>query len=391
MACARAASVAAPRRGRRAVRLGCHGQVRGRLRERVAALRQSDELDDACAGDGQLERARVGVADVLAGEDRDPARDVDGVLAALEHHGEVEERGVGIARAHALDERRDGVVVVVAVAVVAHGPPQHGGGHVLLADGSFAARGRVLVRQLERRERVARVTRGGLGDRGQHLALDRRIAERRRSALEHGQQVCLGMALELVQPAAGDERADDRVERILRRGADQRHEARLDDREQRVLLRLVEAVDLVDEQHGAATLGAQALSRAADHGLHVRLARRDRGELFEVGLRARRDDARERRLAGAGRAEEDRRGDAVLLDRAAQGRAWPDQLGLAGEFVERARAQAVGQRRVRCAPLLGRVVEQAHGRTVAFGRCTNCSPERSGTTCSTRSSSSRVN
>ena len=90
------------------------------------------------------------------------------------------------------------------------------------------------------------------------------------------------MALELVQPAARDERADDRVERVLGRGADQRHEARLDDRQQRVLLRLVEAVDLVDEEDGAPALRAEPLAGAADHGLHVGLARRDRGELLEA-------------------------------------------------------------------------------------------------------------
>ena len=109
-------------------------------------------------------------------------------------------------------------------------------------------------------------------------------------------------------------------------------------------------------------LRAEALARAHDHGLHVGLARRDGRELLEDRLRAGGDDARERRLAGAGRAEEERGRDAVLLDRAAQRRALADELRLAGELVERARAQAVGERRVRRAPLLGRVVEQAHDR-----------------------------
>ena len=386
MACARAASERRSERGRGGVRLRCHGEVGRGLRERVAALRQADELDDACARHRELERARVGVADVLARQHGDPARDVDGVLAALEHHGKVEEGGVGVARAHALDVGRDRVVVVVAVAVVAHGPPHHGGRDVLVLDRRRAARERVLVGELERREGMARVAGGGRRDRVAHLIVHRRIAERRRSPLEHAEQGVLGVRRELVQAAARDERADHGVERVLGRCADQRHEPRLDDRQERVLLGLVETVDLVDEEHRALTVRAEPLARTPDHGLHVGLARGDGRELLEDRLRARGDDARERRLARPGRAEEERGADPVLLDRAPQGRALADELGLARELAERLRAQAVGERRMRRPSHLGRVVEQAHGWTVALERCTNCLPHSSATACSTRSS-----
>ncbi len=220
------------------------------------------------------------------------------------------------------------------------------------------------MRQLQRRERMPRVSGGCRRDRELHVVADRRLAERGRTALQHGQQVVLRMTRELVQPAARDERADHRVERVLGGRADQDHEARLDDRQQRVLLRLVEAMDLVDEEHRALPARAQPLAGARDHGLHVGLAGRDCGELLEDRPRARRDDARERGLARAGRPEEQRRGDAVLLDRAAQRGALADQLGLARELVQRARAQAVGERRVGGSPQLGRVVEQAHGGTL---------------------------
>ena len=57
---------------------------------------------------------RVGHADVLAGEDDHPAGDEPGVLAGLQHPRQVVHRGLRIAAAHALDERADHVVVVVA-------------------------------------------------------------------------------------------------------------------------------------------------------------------------------------------------------------------------------------------------------------------------------------
>ena len=46
------------------------------------------------------------------------SRDEEGVLAGLEHAREVVERGVRVAGAHALDQRRDHVVVLFAIPVV---------------------------------------------------------------------------------------------------------------------------------------------------------------------------------------------------------------------------------------------------------------------------------
>ena len=68
--------------------------------------------------------------------------------------------------------------------------------------------------------------------------------------------------LERQQQRARQERRDDREERVLGRGGDQRHPAVLDAGQQRVLLRLAEPVHLVDEQHRLASAAAE-LRRAA--------------------------------------------------------------------------------------------------------------------------------
>ncbi len=57
------------------------------------------------------------------------------------------------------------------------------------------------------------------------------------------------------------------------------------------------------------------------------------------------DDARERRLAGAGRPVEDHRRDAVGLDGAAEQLARPEHVRLSREVVEGARAHPLGERR----------------------------------------------
>ena len=49
-----------------------------------------------------------------------------GILARLDHPGQVVQRRVDVAAAHRLDERAGDVVVLIAVAVVAHRCPVDG-------------------------------------------------------------------------------------------------------------------------------------------------------------------------------------------------------------------------------------------------------------------------
>lgn len=65
------------------------------------------------------EPLRLGVAHVLGREDHHATGHEHRVFARFQHAGEVVDGGVGIARAHALDEGRDHVVVLFARLVVA--------------------------------------------------------------------------------------------------------------------------------------------------------------------------------------------------------------------------------------------------------------------------------
>ncbi len=94
-------------------------QIRRRLRERDPALGVADEVVRVLGGDRDLQGARVGVADVLGGEDDHAPGHEERILAGLEHAHQPVDGGVGIARAHAFDERGDDVVVLLAALVVA--------------------------------------------------------------------------------------------------------------------------------------------------------------------------------------------------------------------------------------------------------------------------------
>src|SRR5262245_43818745 len=100
------------------IRLGRQRQIGGGLGEVERALRQPDPVDGLGRGVRDDQGLRVRIAHVLGGEDHHPAGDETGVLAALQHHRQVVDRGVDVRAAGGLDPGRDVVVVPVALPVV---------------------------------------------------------------------------------------------------------------------------------------------------------------------------------------------------------------------------------------------------------------------------------
>ncbi len=120
-------------------------------------------------------RVRVGQANVLRGEDDEPASYEQRVLARLEHASHPVDGCVGIAAAHALDQGRHDVVVLVARTVVQQ---------VALLQRVFDVlnRDRLVPCQrgcsLESVERHSRIAARALEQRGQRFIGDRSPAER---------------------------------------------------------------------------------------------------------------------------------------------------------------------------------------------------------------------
>ena len=204
-----------------------------------------------------------------------------------------------------------------------------------------------LARQLQRVERGARVAAGARGQERDRVVVDLGVAALAPVERAPHQPFDVGglQRAQLVHLRPRQQRRVDLEVRVLRRGADERDEPLLDGRQQRVLLRLVEPVDLVEEEDRRAP-AALALARPGDHLAHLRPPGVDRRELLERGVGVLGGHARERRLAGAGRAEQDHRVRAPGLDRRAQRRARAEQVLLADEVVERPGPHARGQRAV---------------------------------------------
>ena len=212
-------------------------------------------------------------------------------------------------------------------------------------------------RDLDAGEHVAPVAVGvagqvldGVGLGGGALGLEAALEERAGGVLVE--------RVEAEQRRAAEQRRVHLEERVLGGGADQRDEPALDAGEQRVLLRLVEAVHLVEEEDRALPALAEPVAGALEGVAHVLHAGAHRAELLEGLAGVGGDGLRQRRLPGARRPPEDHRRQPVALHQGPQRLPRIEQVRLPDDVVEVPRPQPRRQRRVRRQRVLRRRREQ---------------------------------
>jgi len=205
-----------------------------------------------------------------------------------------------------------------------------------------------LARELEGGERSATVTAGKRDDLLEGL-VGELVGPREAVLVAHGaaKQHAHGLVierLELDHPRTRDERGVDLEVGILGGGTDEDDGSVLHRVEEGILLRAVEAVDLVDEEYRAAGHGEKAALGGVDLAAEVLDRTRDGRDLHELGVRGVGDDARERGLARTGRTVEDDRREGVVLDGTTQPRSVTHRLLLSDVPVEGLRTHAHGKR-----------------------------------------------
>ena len=150
-------------------------------------------------------------------------------------------------------------------------------------------------------------------------------------------------AVEGEDAGAGEEGGVELEGGVLGGGADQHDGAVLHQREEGVLLRLVEAVDLVDEEQGAAAVLAAEAGGLEDL-LQVGDAGEDGADLHEGEVGGVGEEAGDGGLADAGRAPEDDGAEVALGEHPAERGVGAEEVVLADDLLEPARAEAVGER-----------------------------------------------
>ncbi len=216
-----------------------------------------------------------------------------------------------------------------------------------------AREGRQHHGQLEHVQRDPRVAVRHAGDRAERLGGRLRmelgeppLAVRERPPHDR-QQVVLLEPAQNVDAAAREQRGVHLEGRILGRGADEDDRALLDVGEKRILLGAVEPMDLVDEEDGPHPVTGALAVGLADHLADLLDARQDGREGDEAGAGHAGHQGRERGLAGARGAPEDHRMQLARLDGRPQHAAGPQEVLLPHDLVDRARSDAIGQRRGR--------------------------------------------
>ena len=164
--------------------------------------------------------------------------------------------------------------------------------------------------------------------------------------------------VEAEQRRARHERRVDLKVGVLGGGADQSDQAVLHRGQQRVLLGLVEPVDLVKEQDGAFAVLAQPAAGPLDGGPGVLDGGGHRGELLEGLGGGGGHHPGQGGLARPRRPPQDHRRQPVGLDQLPQRPARPDQMILAHDLVQGAGPQPSGQRSPAAQPLASRGIKQ---------------------------------
>ena len=94
------------------------GKVDGSLRQCSVAFGHADEVHGVLRGNCDRQRLRVGIADILRRKTHEPTGDVERILTGFDHSREPIHRGIRVAVAHRLVQRRDQVVMLFATLVI---------------------------------------------------------------------------------------------------------------------------------------------------------------------------------------------------------------------------------------------------------------------------------
>src|SRR6185295_19640606 len=118
-------------------------------------------------------------------------------------------------------------------------------------------------------------------------------------------------------------------------------------RQKGILLRLIEAMNLIDEENGSLAVNRLALLRCLDDGPQLRNTPCDRREGHELRLRVARDEMRQCRLARTGRPPENDGGELICLDRTPQRPIRCSDVLLPDKVRKLSRPQTFGQRNLK--------------------------------------------
>ena len=232
------------------IRLGGDSQIDYCLAKGQFALRRTEAFVGGCRIVGHLHGARIGKADVLPGHADDAPRQIARVGAAVEHAGQPVEGAIRAGAAYRLVQRRYLVVERVTTLVETAQVLRHRFFDELAVNRNDArrmCRGTHLLEQVEQAACIAirQSDQPFTGIRGEAQIRQRPFA----GTVKQGAHLRLIERLQHIDRSTREQGGIDLERRIFGRRADEGQQARFDEGQEAVLLRLIEAVDFVDEEN----------------------------------------------------------------------------------------------------------------------------------------------
>ncbi len=241
----------------------------------------------------QRQRLWVSQADILAGQQYQAAGHEEGVFSGFQHARQPVHRGIGIGAAHTLDKGGDDLIVLIAGPVVQQGPLLQRLFDRRLIDvpDALGIGWGGCRRQLQGVQRHAGIA-VGHGDEVFHCVRRRRDVLGAQSPLRVGQGSAhqpfyrrIVQRFQPEDPTARQQSGVDGEARILGGRADEREEAAFHDGQHGILLRLIEAVNLVHEQDRAPVAGGASRARSISRPPQLGHAGGDGADPDELRLR----------------------------------------------------------------------------------------------------------
>ena len=197
------------------------------------------------------------------------------------------------------------------------------------------------IRQLHRIECRPRITIRNIRQKVNRILIHHHIVSRHtfdwifQRPTDDCLNVFLRQRLQLKNPRPRKQSAVHLKVRILRRRPDQDQRTVFDKRQKVILLRLVEAMNLIDEKDCPPPVGAEVFLRSTDHIFQILLSRIGRIDLQKRSLRRIGNHMCQRRLARARRTVENDRTQTIRLDGTIKERPFSDHFLLTDNIVQR--------------------------------------------------------
>ena len=241
------------------------GHIQRRHGQRNTSLGPADKMHRIHAGHRHLQRFGVSQANILGRADDNTAGNKLRLLTGLDHTRQIMQHRVRIRASHTFDKGGNYIIMIVTFFIIMQSLLLHALGRHIQRNvaHSVLGRGSRQHRQFQRIVSRAGVTAGSLGNmlQGVLLQIHRQITEPTLLIGESLQHQRLNMFLLQGQQTKNARPGQQRIVhlkiRVLGSCADQNDGAVLHRRQQRILLRLVKAVNLINEQHGAHIIQAK--------------------------------------------------------------------------------------------------------------------------------------